>query len=102
MLPSSAWATQDETIRFIVFIIDPAALQLPSVGRLSNLFELTETQAKVALEFSSGGTYREVARRLLISEETVRSHIKEIYLKTRVNRLADLVRLVLSLAHNTV
>ncbi len=102
VLPSSAWATHNETIRFIVFIIDPAALQLPSVDRLTTLFELTEAQAKVALEFSIGGTYKEVARRLLISGETVRSHLKAIYPKTRVNRLADLVRLVLSMAHNTV
>jgi len=37
-----------------------------------------------------------------VSVETVRSHIKEIYPKTRVNRQADLVRLVLSLAQSAV
>jgi DNA-binding CsgD family transcriptional regulator len=34
--------------------------------------------------------------------ETVRSHIKDIYPKTRVNRQADLVRLILSLAESAV
>jgi DNA-binding CsgD family transcriptional regulator len=66
------------------------------------VFGLTQAQANVAREFSSGGSYKQVARRLQISVETMRSHIKEIYPKTRVNQQADLVRLVLSLAQSAV
>lgn len=102
VLATSAWTAQNEGVRFVVFIIDPSALQLPSVSRLTALYGLTEAQAKVAREFSSGGSYKQVAHRLRISEETVRSHIKEIYPKTRVNRQADLVRLILSLAQSAV
>lgn len=102
VLPTSMWAAQGETIRYIVFIMTPSALQLPSAIRLSTLYELTKAQAKVALEFSNGGSYRQVALRLRVSEDTVRSHVKEIYAKTRVNRMPDLVRLVLSLAHSAV
>ncbi len=40
--------------------------------------------------------------RLKMAEETVRSHVKEIYPKTRVHRQADLVRLVLSLSQSGV
>lgn len=47
-------------------------------------------------------TYEQVARRLGVTVETVRSHIKDIYPKTRVNRQADLVRIVLSLARSAV
>jgi len=99
---ASAWTAQSEEIRYVVFIIDPTALQLPSTSRLAALYGLTEAQAKVALGFSNGETYKQVARRLRVSEETVRSHVKEIYPKTRVNRQADLVRLVLSLAQSAV
>jgi len=102
VLAASAWTAQSEEVRYVVFIIDPSMLQLPSAARLAALYGLTEAQAKVAREFSSGGSYKQVARRLRISEETVRSHIKEIYPKTRVNRQADLVRLVLSLAQSAV
>ncbi len=102
VLSASAWTAQSEEVKYVVFIIDPAALQLPSTARLVAVYGLTEAQAKVAREFSGGGTYKQVARRLRISEETVRSHIKEIYPKTRVNRQADLVRLVLSLAQSAV
>lgn len=99
---ADAWIAQDEAVRYVVFIIDPAALQLPSADRLIALYGMTGAQAKVALAFSSGGTYKQVAARLRVSEETVRSHVKEIYPKTRVNRQADLVRLVLSLAQSAV
>jgi DNA-binding CsgD family transcriptional regulator len=102
VLPASAWTAQNEEVRYVVFIVDPSALQLPSADRLVALYGLTQAQANVALEFSGGGTYKRVARRLRISVETVRSHIKEIYPKTRVNRQADLVRLVLSLAQSAV
>lgn len=102
VLATSAWIAQDEVVRYVVFIINPSALQLPSAARLIAMYGLTETQAKIAREFSSGGSYKQVARRLRISEETVRSHVKQIYPKTRVNRQADLVRLILSLAQSAV
>lgn len=102
VLSASPWTAQNEEVRYVVFIIDPSVLQLPSAARLVDLFGLTRAQAKVAREFSSGGSYKEVARRLRISVETVRSHIKEIYPKTRVKRQADLVRLILSLAQSAV
>src|SRR5712671_3041541 len=96
----SAWTAQNEAVSYVAFIIDPSELQLPSMVRLVALYGLTDAQAKVALEFASGKTYKQVARQLRISVETVRSHIKEIYPKTRVNRQADLVRLILSLAQS--
>lgn len=99
---AGAWTAQSEEVRYVVFILDPSALQMPSTARLVALYGLTQAQAKVALAFSSGGTYKQVARQLRVSEETVRSHVKEIYPKTRVNRQADLVRLVLSLAQSAV
>jgi DNA-binding CsgD family transcriptional regulator len=99
---ASDWTAQNEAVRYVVFIIDPSALQLPSVARLVGIFGLTQAQARVSREFSSGGSYKEVARRLGVSVETVRSHIKDIYPKTRVNRQADLVRLILSLGESAV
>ena len=97
---ASKWTAQNEEVKFIVFIIDPSVMQLPSEMRLVELFALTPAQAKVAREISSGGSYKDVARRLRLSVETVRSHIKEIYPKTRVKRQADLVRLILSLSQS--
>ena len=89
-------------IRFAVFITDPQAVQLPSSERLGDLYGLTPTEAKVACEFARGHSYKQVAQRLKVSEETVRAHIKQIYPKTRVNRQSDLVRLVLSMSTSAV
>jgi DNA-binding CsgD family transcriptional regulator len=102
VLASGAWSAQSEEVRYVVFIVDPTALQLPSPVKLVALYGLTQAQSNVALAFSIGGTYKQVAARLRVTEETVRSHVKEIYSKTRVNRQADLVRLVLSLAQSAV
>ena len=78
------------------------AVQLPDATQLCAIYDLIPAQAKVACEFASGGTYKQVAQRLQISEETVRAHIKEVYPKTRINRQADLVRLVLSIGKSGV
>jgi DNA-binding CsgD family transcriptional regulator len=100
--PNSVWTNQHHDTCHVVFITNPGAQRLPTAERLMALYELTHSQAKVALAFANGDTYKHVARRLSISEETVRSHVKEIYPKTQVNRQVDLVRLVLSLAHNAI
>jgi DNA-binding CsgD family transcriptional regulator len=74
----------------------------PDSECLGALYGLTPAQAKMACEFAKGGSYKEVASRMSISEDTVRSHVKEIYPKLRVNRSADLVRLILLLSHSGV
>ena len=73
-----------------------------AISRLGELYGLTPTEAKVAREFAGGHSYKEVAQRLRISEDTVRAHIKQIYPKTRMNRQSDLVRLVLSMSTSGV
>ena len=102
---SRAWQVDgqgNKQVRFAVFITDPQAVQLPSVERLGELYGLTPTEVKVACEFARGHSYKQVAQRLKISEDTVRAHIKQIYPKTRVNRQSDLVRLVLSMSTSGV
>jgi len=99
---SSGWGEPQDEARFVAFITDPLALRLPSRDRLMVVFQLTRAQADTALELARGASYKAVARKLGVSEETVRSHVKAIYPKTRVHRQADLVRLVLSLAQVAV
>jgi DNA-binding CsgD family transcriptional regulator len=100
--PAADWGAPNEEVAFVAFITDPRALRLPTPERLMDLFHLTPAQALAALELAGGASYKAVARKLRVSEETVRSHVKEIYPKTRVNRQSDLVRLVLSLAQVAV
>ncbi len=99
---TNAWFAQQQDARYVVFITEPQAVKLPDNAKLDSLYGLTATQAKVTREFARGACYKEAARRLLISEDSVRSHIKEIYRKTRVNRQADLVHLILSISQSAV
>ena len=99
---TETWFAQLQDARFVVFITDPNAVQLPKAERLHELYGMTPTQAKVTCEFACGASYKKVAQKMRISENTVRSHIKEIYRKTRVNRQADLVHLILSISRSGV
>jgi len=91
------WAAEEGEARYVVFITDPAAVELPTLERLVALYSLTRAQARAALALAMGASYKGAARQLGVTEETVRSHVKDIYPKLRVNRQADLVRLLLSL-----
>lgn len=99
---SDTWFAQQENARYVVFITDSEVVQLPGDARLTQLYGLTHTQAKVTCELAQGASYKEVARRFQISIDTVRSHVKEIYRKTRVNRQSDLVHLILSISQSGV
>ena len=91
------WAAEEGEARDVLFITDPAAFALPTLERIATLYALTSAQARAALTLATGASYKSAARHLGVTEETVRSHVKEIYPKLRVNRQADMVRLLLSL-----
>lgn len=99
---SDAWQAEGEAVRLVVFITDPAAVQLPDTDRLRKLYGFTETQARVARQLAGGSSYKQVASTLGMAEETVRAHIKEIYPKARVNRQSQLVRMIMALGQARV
>jgi len=94
--------SNNESARYAVFITDPQAVQLPSIEKLVAIYGLTETEAKIALEFVDQGNYRDVAQRLQITENTIRWHIKNIYPKLSIYKLGDLVRMVMALGESGV
>ena len=85
-----------------MFITDPKALDLPDSAQLSALLGVTPAEAKVSRALVQSGNYTEVAAALGVSVDTVRSQVKAIYAKTRVNNKAALTRLVLSLSKASV
>lgn len=56
--------------------------------------ELTEREREVALLAAAGLRNKEIAQKLCISEETVKSHIRSIFSKTNINRRSHLVGLL--------
>jgi DNA-binding CsgD family transcriptional regulator/PAS domain-containing protein len=81
--------------RALLCVSDPAATVAPPAQGLRELFNLTQAEARVALELVTGYNTRAIAERLAISPNTVRVHLQRILEKTRTNRQADLVRILL-------
>lgn len=58
-------------------------------------YGLTQREAEVLLLLSEGFSNRELAERLFVSEETIKSHIKSIYKKLDVTNRSEAVALAL-------
>ena len=55
-------------------------------------------ESRVAVMLAKGMSVREIATAMTRKESTIRFHVKSIFAKHGLNRQAELVRLVLSLA----
>lgn len=89
--------TLHEGARHIVFVTDPDQIRLPSPTQLQQQLGLTPAESRIALALAQGMTYRDAATQGQVTEETLRTHAKNIYTKTGVNQKAELTRLVVSL-----
>lgn len=90
--------THIDSARHIVFVTDPRRVDLPDAPQLQQALGLSAAEARVATALVEGCSYREAAERLHITEETVRSHTKAVYAKTRTRHKVGLTRLILSLS----
>lgn len=78
----------------LVTLHDLRQPNLVSSGWLMDAYGLTQAEARVALAAASGSTIAETARRLDISVNTVKTHLRRVFHKTGASRQADLARLV--------
>lgn len=83
----------------MVLITDPDRGIWPSPEALRQKLGLTAAEARVALLLAQGATYRSLAEQIGVAEETVRSHVKSIYSKTKINQKAKLTQTIMSLVH---
>jgi DNA-binding CsgD family transcriptional regulator len=97
-----AASVQEHAVACVVFVSNPGALVLPTTDRLMGLYGLTLAEAKVTLQLAQGLSTKEVARVLGNSPETVRSQLKRIYQKMRINSQSELVRTTLMLGQASV
>jgi DNA-binding CsgD family transcriptional regulator len=70
----------------------------PPATLLMTLFELTQAEARLALQISAGDNIPEAAVKLAISENTVKTQLASVYAKTGANRQSELTRLIRELA----
>ncbi|MFX3548128.1 LuxR C-terminal-related transcriptional regulator [Ralstonia mannitolilytica] len=68
----------------------------PANAWLTGLFHLTRREADVADLLAHGADPASIARKLGISLDTVRTHLKHVYRKTNTHSQCDVVRLMLA------
>ncbi len=86
----------------ILFVRDPEQSG-PAAATLVELFDLTPTEAGIAVALANGRSVDNIARTNRISLNTARTHLKNILAKTHTSRQAQLVALLLqSVASLTV
>lgn len=73
------------------------AALLPSGQDLSDYFDLTPAEARVALLLCAGRVPKDAARELQVSVATVRCHVRALLEKTGTSRQTELVQLLSSL-----
>jgi DNA-binding CsgD family transcriptional regulator len=81
----------------IIFMLDPARPStLPPVW-IMDAYQLTMAEAQVALQASLGRSVSDIAVRLKVSPNTVKTHLRRVFAKTGVRGQAELVGLIAAL-----
>ncbi|MGI6176438.1 MAG: LuxR C-terminal-related transcriptional regulator [Christensenellales bacterium] len=73
----------------------PAREQTDGVGRAARFENLSERESQVASLLLQGKTYRTIAGELMISENTVKYYVKNIYSKFNIQSRTELINIML-------
>lgn len=74
-----------------IIVTPVAAKGAPDAALIAGLFDLSDSEARVAAQVSQGMTIDAIALRQGVSRETIRSHLKSVFIKLGVHRQAELV-----------
>lgn len=80
----------------LVFTTVNATQVVPSPSILSGLFDLTPSEARIAVSLASGNALKSAAEASEIKFSTARSHLEQIFRKTGTNQQSQLVALLKS------
>jgi DNA-binding CsgD family transcriptional regulator len=86
----------DSNVAVILFLFDPDRDLRPLVGTACAFYALSPVEIILTCLLVGGASLCEAATTMRVKEQTARSYLKQIFLKTDTNRQADLVRLMLS------
>lgn len=96
VVPSGSPAADRSDIAAIVYALVPEEDCREQMQAVCKLYGLSPVETRLALLISSGASLQQAANALHIKEQTARSYLKQIFLKTDTRRQGDLVRVVLS------
>lgn len=82
----------------ILYAFDPEADLSRLMEPACKFYNLSAGETRLTCRLANGGSLAEAAKSLGVREQTARSYLKQIFLKTQTNRQAELVRLMLQSA----
>jgi DNA-binding CsgD family transcriptional regulator len=85
-----------EGARVAVFLSDPNLQQPISIDNLVSVYNLTPSEAQVAISLANGHSIDEIAQGSHHSAHTIRSQLKSVFRKTGVSRQSELIKLLLT------
>ena len=94
----AAFSAEGEIPDVIAFLTDPRRPINLAPELLSRAYNLTPAEARTALAATAMGSIEEIAARLGLSVNTIKTQLKNVYAKTGASGRADLLRSVLGLA----
>jgi DNA-binding CsgD family transcriptional regulator len=80
----------------LLFVTDPEQSTRSAEAILMELHGLTASEAHIASLLAEGHSLAEICSELDIKQNTVKTHLKNIFAKTGTNRQSELVKLILS------
>jgi DNA-binding CsgD family transcriptional regulator/PAS domain-containing protein len=86
-------------IAAIVYVSDPMAGSRVQLDWLCNVYGLTSAEARIALSVTLGQSTTTTARDFGISPNTVKTHLRNVFAKTRVASQAQLAMLLTSIGN---
>lgn len=94
-VPVPAWDKGQERPAIAVFVHASRQRDVIRVDVISELFGLTQAEARLAVCLMQGMTLAQAAESLSIARNTARNQLQSVFSKVGVSRQADLVRLLL-------
>lgn len=94
----NAFGGPADRARVIVFITDAGASPPINAELVKRFHSLTDAEMRLVEQVCAGGSLKEVAARLGVSEATAHTQLQSVFGKTETSRQAELVKLVLSLS----
>jgi DNA-binding CsgD family transcriptional regulator len=78
----------------MAFVSDVGCAPSVPLERLEQTYQLTGSEARIALAAASGESPGAIAVRLRLSANTIKTHLRRVYEKLGIHRQAELVRLM--------
>jgi DNA-binding CsgD family transcriptional regulator len=99
-IPPTPSSSNQRCAAAVLYISDMRSEGTTSANKLMDLFQLSATEAALAMQLARGRTLSDAAIVLNLSEQTARTYSKHIFAKTGTHRQVELVRLILTSVAN--